>query len=1008
MRKRSAFALALAVVMLCAWPAMGQEQVGAIAGTVTDSEGGVLPGATVEATAVGGGTLVATTDQRGDYRFPRVPPGVYTVTVQLEGFQPAETTGVSVTLGKATSANFELQVGEFTEEILVTGERTQIDTRQSATAVSIAREQIELIPRGRDFSDVVTQAPGVNQEDFLGSGSVSVDGASGAENRFIIDGVEVTDPDQGLQGQGLRADFVEEVQVQSAGYDAEYGGAVGGVINVITKTGTNDYHGTVGVDYEDRDWGGDERATPRQDAAQLCGSNNFLCDLPEDGETTLEPAFSLGGPIARDKAWFFVAYQNSQEEVDRTPLGSSRTFTEDDTRQFFVGNIKGNVGSQFLYRVSANFSPREREGVLPAKDGSTPPEANLGIDTEFPNENYSAYADYVPSNNFYLTGRVGYYMQDTEDKGIDATTRYLFSLSDPSDAGLPTSDPRHRPASFASVPNESFFGTFQDKWERQEAQLAANLFARGAGEHALKAGVQYAEIENNVLEGENGNLFIIRWGLADRFGAGVQGDQGSVEVRSFETVGDGITTENLGFFVQDQWSVLPNLTLNLGVRAEQEKIPNYPVNVPQFGENAIEFDLDDKIAPRVGFAWDVLSDQQWKVYGSYGIYYDITKLAMPRGSFGGDRWISYLYPLNTFDWQTLDSSCHKSTNDINDNPCPGLGTPEQSLDLRAPSNPADSIDPDLKPMEQREIQLGLDHQLSPNVVVGARYVNKELQETIEDIGFRECVGSICQETFIIGNPGKGVVAGDTGLPPQPEAVRDYEAITLSLERRFVDNWSLRAQYTFSELDGNYSGLASSDEFGRSDPNVERYFDALHNGYDQNGNLVTGPLNTDRPNQLKIQGLYRTPWGTVLGLNQQWAEGSPISEEVSYAGVPFFPHGRESEGRLDDVTRTDLQITHPFTLGGRYELELAVNVLNLFDEDTVVRVDTDHYLDDLCDFLGPDCDGSQDFFFANAPFDTDAIMSGAEVNPLYLKPFGTDTVSAFQRPREVRVSATFRF
>lgn len=1011
MRTRSVFVLAL-VAMLCAWPVSGQEQVGSISGQVTDAEGGVLPGATVEATSAGGGTLVSTTDERGNYRFPRVPPGVYTVAAQLEGFQPAETTGASVTLGKTSIVNFELQVGEFTEEILVTGERAQIDTRQSATAVSIAREQLELVPRGRDFSTVVTQAPGVSQEDFLGPDSVSVDGASGAENRFIIDGVEVTNPDSGQQGQGLRADFIEEVQVQTAGYEAEYGGAVGGVINVITKSGTNAFHGTVGVDYEDSSWEGDERPTPRADSAELCGSDTFLCDFSKDDRTQLEPAFSLGGPIAPDQAWFFLAYQRSDEEIDRTPL-DSQTFAQDDTRQFFIGNIKGNVGSQFLYRVGANFSPRERDGILPDQDGSTPAEADLGVTTDFPNENYSAYADYVPSNNFYLTGRLGYYKRNQEDDGLDATVNFNFiSGTSPSDAGLPESDPRNRTADFTSAP--IFTNNFDDTWERQEASLAGNLFVRGAGEHSLKAGVQYAELENNVFISQNGNEFLIRWGTSDRFGAGVEGDTGSVEVRRFETVGDGITSENLGFFLQDQWAVLPNLTLNLGVRAEREEIPNYPVNQAVFGENAIEFDFDDKIAPRVGFAWDILSDQRWKVYGSFGTYYDITKLAMPRGSFGGDRWISYIYPMNTFDWQSLDDSCHVSENDINDNVCPGLGDP-LAINLREPSDPATAIDPDLKPMEQREIQLGLEHQITPNIVLGARYVNKELQETIEDIGFLVCEGGVCSENFITGNPGKGVVGGDPEgpAPPQPEAIRDYEAITLSMERRFVDNWSLRASYTYSDLEGNYSGLASSDEFGRSDPNVERSFDALHNAFNQSGSQEIGPLNTDRPNQVEVQALYRTAWGTVLGLNQRWAEGAPISEEVSYIGVPFFPNGRGNAGRLDDITQTDLQITHPFEIGG-YELELAVNVLNLFDEDTVTRVDTEHYRTDLCTVIGCDRSDAQNDFFARTPMDVNAIMDAAvangdaDLNPLYLRPFGTDTVPAFQRPREVRVGLTFRF
>lgn len=1002
MRTRSVFVLAL-VAMLCAWPVSGQEQVGSISGQVTDAEGGVLPGATVEVSGTGIGTLVATTDERGFYRFPRVPPGVYAVSVSLQSFQPAESTGVNVTLGQATTVDFELQVGEFTEEIVVTGERAQIDVRQSGTAVSIAREQIELIPRGRDFSDVVAQAPGANNETFLGG--ISIDGASGSENRYVIDGIDTTNPDSGVQGQELRADFVEEVQVKSAGYDAEYGGSVGGVINVVTKSGTNEFQGSVGVDYQDSSWSGDERPTPTEDSLVTCGRDDLLCVFDKDDETQLEPAFTLGGPLFRDKAWFFVGYQNSSEEIERSPLGAERTSDREVTRQTFVGNIKGNVGSGFLYRVAANMSPRDEEGVLPARDGSTPAEANLGIDSDLPRESYSAYADFVPSSNFYLSGRAGYYLRDVEDQGLTDTTRFLFNAGSPP---LPESDPRFEPAGFSSVPSDSFNGNLEDKWERLAGSLDANYFVRAGGEHSFKAGVQTENVENNVSTGENGNLYIIRWGAPDRLGLGVQGSLGSVEVRRFRTEGSA-ESENLGLYLQDSWAVLPNLTLNLGVRGEQEKIPNYPVNQPLYGEYAIEFDFDDKVAPRLGFAWDVLSDQRWKVYGSYGTYYDITKLQMPRGSFGADRWISYVYPLETLNWETLDDSCHISTNDFNDNVCPGLG-PSTNIDLRRPSNPAESIDPDLKPMEQREWQIGLEHQLSPNIVLGARFVNKELQETIEDIGFRVFnEDGTSFESFIIGNPGKGVVGGDPPgpLPAQPEAVRDYQGLTLSFDRRFVDNWSVRASYTYSDLTGNYSGLASSDEFGRTDPNVERYFDALHNAFDASGNQVNdGPLNTDRPNQFEVQALYRAPWGTVLGLNQYWGEGAPLSEQVNYIGVEFFPHGRENLGRLDDLTQTDLSITHPFQIG-RYELELNLNVLNLFDEDTVTRVGTDHYREDLCDRM-PGCDGTQEFFFSNTPINVDAIMDGAEVDPFYLRPFGSDTVPAFQRPREVRLGATFRF
>ena len=156
------------------------------------------------------------------------------------------------------------------------------------------------------------------------------------------------------------------------------------------------------------------------------------------------------------------------------------------------------------------------------------------------------------------------------------------------------------------------------------------------------------------------------------------GTYGSLGVRRFRTEG-AADSKNLGFYAQDAWSVLPNLTLNIGVRTEQEKVPNYGAKAdPTLPKNAIEFNYGDKVAPRVGFAWDVLSDQKVKVYGSWGIYYDITKLEMPRGSFGADKWIEYLYPVNTLDWVSLlaAGNCHQSTNVASDNPCPGLGAPE--------------------------------------------------------------------------------------------------------------------------------------------------------------------------------------------------------------------------------------------------------------------------------------------------------------------------------------------
>lgn len=998
---RSRFIRLIAVLILTLpIPVAAQETTAGIAGSVVDASGAIVPGVTIEATSPAIGTVVTTTDSNGQYRFPRLPPGRYVVKASLMSYAPASSTPVDLTLGKIATVNLTLRPAAVRESIVVTAEAPVVDVTQSSTATSISDEQLTLIPKGRDFTSVVAQAAGAADESFLGG--ISIDGASGSENRFVIDGIDTTHPVDGLSGQDLITDFVEEIQVKSAGYAAEFGGAVGGVINAITKTGTNDFDGSVGGYLTDSSWSGDERPTPYE------ADPTLFRTFEKDDEQRLEPLLTVGGPILRDRLWFFVGYSPTLITVDRTPAGSNRTFTQDETRQNFTGNIKGNIGSRFLFKAAANLSPREVEGVLPARDNSTPADANLGITTEYPTSSYSAYADFLPSSNFYVSGRAGQYTIDASTSGVGTAPNIYFRNGT---IPVPPDDPLFRPAGFSSVPFASHSEITTDKWERQSAALDANYFVAAAGQHSFRAGVQLEEIQNTISEGEPSNLITFRWGLPDRFGAGVQGSVGSLGVRRFRFEGNA-QSENMGVYIQDSWQVVPNLTLNLGVRAEQEKVPNYPQNREAgYGQYAIEWDFGDKVAPRLGFAWDVMSNQKWKVYGSWGHYFDIMKLDMPLQSFGGARWIEYLWPVDTTNWPSIVAACSNvSNNDPNVNPCPGLGPPAQTLDLRHPTDPAEAIDPDLQPMESREFQLGSDFQLTPFSVISFRYVNKSLINTIEDIGFLVQVGpNQFEEHYITGNPGKGIVAGDPEgpTPPQPEAVRDYEAIELSYNRLFRGTLSFRAAYTYSELTGNYSGLASSDEFGRVDPNISRDFDALHGKFDAAGRPVIGPLNTDRPHAFGAQALYRAPWNTTLGVNFQWLSGTPVTEEIRYAGVPFQPFGRGNLGRTPNLTKTDLLITQPFEIIGN-TLELSLNILNLFDQQTATQIAAGgntygHYRTDLCTVVNCDRGDSARWFFENVPgMDVRQVMANAAVDPFYLKPV------AWQAPRSVRLGVKYQF
>ena len=491
-------------------------------------------------------------------------------------------------------------------------------------------------------------------------------------------------------------------------------------------------------------------------------------------------------------------------------------------------------------------------------------------------------------------------------------------------------------------------------------------------------------------------LFYVDRSRTNLFGESVRGTYGAYRVFQIATqTVDPISSENSSLFLQDSWRVSDRLTLNLGLRAEEENVPSFAVQ-PGIPTTAIEFGYGDKLAPRLGLAYDVRGDGKWKAYASYGVFYDITKLEMPRGSFGGDKWVDSYYGLETLDFESIISTCHivENSSAVRPEGCPGEFL--FVVDQRHPSNDPENstIDPNLKPMESNEFTLGVEHLIGTNMTVGARYVHKELKRTIEDVGVNiPGLGTV----YYIANPGEGIAQSilGSGFPDQPKAVRDYDGITLTFRKNFSDSWGLNATYTYSQLEGNYSGLSSSDELGRTSPNVNRFFDGLQNSFDQNGNEVLGKLGTDRPHQFKAQLLYSLPWGTFVGVNQRISSGTPMSTQYNVTpGLPFFPNGRGDLGRTDTFTQTDVNLAHTFAFGTNYGFELSLNVTNLFDEDNIVAVNSNGVNQAL-----PLSDGE---FFSG--FDAEQVIADENIprNDLFGMP------NRYQGRRQVRLGAKFTF
>jgi hypothetical protein len=1003
-------ALVLLMALVVALPVLAQEQRASIEGTVTDSSGAVLPGVTVEARSAGGAVVSTVTDGSGVYRFPALRPGTYEVTASLAGFTTQKAPTINVSLGQILRADLSLAPQGVAEELEVTGESPLIDVKQSARQANIRDEYIEKLPKGRDFTTLVTQAPGANNESKLGG--LSIDGASAGENRYVIDGTETTNVQMGNSGKNLIVDFVDEVQVKSSGYTAEYGGTTGGVVNVITKSGSNSFAGDAGFYYtgsalmSDGYYTDNTAAstaptgtipTVRPETLRLVPTNTSQAEYVRyapDDSSRWEPGFSLGGPIVKDRLWYFGGYQPNLLSIDRavtlTVDGSQVSRTRDITDHNATANVTAQVANNLRLRGAFNSSSSIREGLLPAINGTDPVGTLYDITSKFPNYSYSGSADYVVSPKLFLSARAGYFFQDRTDENIPQGPLYRFgSTTNIGMAGVPGD--LQRQAGFQSLPTNS--ETQRDNLNRLDLQADATWYAAFAGQHAFKGGVQVNRIGNDVFFGETGNRVDLRWDQAFR---GQRGQFGYYLVRSnglqpqlgFLRAGE-VHSNTVGLFIQDAWTINNRLTLNLGLRTEKEDLPS-------FNEHpGISFSYGEKLAPRAGLAWNLRGDGRTKVYGSWGIFYDIMKYELPRGSFGGEHWLDYWYTLDTPNWPTLvGSGCGAD--------CPGtliLGP----VDRRHPSNdPADhTVDADIKPMKMQEAVAGFEHELFARVSGTVRYVHKQIDVAIEDIGTLDAQQN---EIYTIGNPGIGqgqyfFVAGTNIRKELPKAVRDYDSVEFAVNRRFADNWGVRVSYLWSRLNGNYSGLSQSDENGRLSPNVGRLFDYPVMSFGENGQPVLGVLATDRTHQFKTQFIYQFPFGTGVGVNQYVASGIPITREAAFIGGNAFPVpylGRNSDGRTPVFSQTNLLLTHELRLGRGNRLQLTMDVQNLFDQDAA----SNRFPTELA--AGQAIDVSEEEFYNGV--NTQQLIQDQHL----VRDARFLMNSAFQEPRSIRFGVKFLF
>ena len=714
------FALLLSVGLT----ARAQEVTGAIQGTVTDPSGAAVTNATIIATSPTLGTPAqVTSDSHGFYRLNALPPGTYTITVEGGGMK-AKATNLQLSAGDLPNLNLKLAAGAETV-INVTDSVAMIDVTQSKVETTIDQTVIQSIPKGRSFQSVLTYAPGVRQEPLQSlaqvngtttpnaagngnnGGSTSrtngfqVDGASDAENIYLMDGVNISNIQGGGLGFNVPFEFARDVSVKSSGIPAEFGGALGGVVNVVPQRGTSEWHGSAYIYFRASGMNANDQCA----ISAVCGlrydpttSLNGRIDQSaqyftgvKDHYRYVDPGFTIGGPLGTDKLRIFgsyaPSYQRTRRTVVSTVVGQAGPHTYYNSTDADYGYARLDYaptsklrlfgGWEYAYIRNVGQIPTTPDSVTGQlnNQASTNP-ANFRSDAGYSNPGsiYSTGLDYTLSSKTLVTARYGYYFTNLHTNGTASGLRYLYSgnalatTATLNGSTIPVAD--QQSDTFANIGGNQ--PTFFNAYKRKELKFDLSHLLTGlAGTHALKGGYAFTNTSNSVKTlydfanvtlyyGQNypvaipGSCNAIQAANAAAFpgfanvASSCRGIYGYFLVHDGTDVLGSDSSNAHGLYVQDDWSVAhTGLTINAGIRLDKEYLPPYAA-----GDPGINFGWGSKIAPRIGGAY-AFAGGKGKIFASYGKFYDILKFSLPQGSFGGNYWHDCAYALDKPDYVNI-------------------------------------------------------------------------------------------------------------------------------------------------------------------------------------------------------------------------------------------------------------------------------------------------------------------------------------------------------------------
>ena len=914
---------------------------GNLAGIVTDSSGAALPGVTVTATgATLQGSRSAVTGAAGDYQLPNLPPGQYRVEYSLAGMNSVVRENVRVALDTTTPLNVQMAMGAVTEAITVTAEAVVVDPTLTTVQQNFGQQHLKYATigtAGRTYQTVLLQAPGV-----AGGSNPNVLGANLGQNNYMLDGVNTTDPVTHTFGSNLPFDAVQEISIQTLGKDAEYGRAIGGVVNVVTKTGGNEFSGTF-----------DARIT-NEDLAE--SGDHFDADTQNYQE--FKPAATLGGPISRDKIWFFVSAERPDNA--RTPpqrpganwIAGDRTFKGWNS----LGKITATPAANhtLAFRFTDN-----RADVGNASDSSfVRPEADRLQVQE--STIYNLGYDAIINPQWLATVQVGIRRGFLESKPMngDINTVGVQNLT----TGI----------------NWNAFTNWQggDR-NRDELIASTTYFWNGMGSHTFKVGLNYDQSEfisfNNVTGRGINQAQFCRPEFGQPAGAtcgalqlNLGGDANNIGNPAQLNVSTVLPTETTGsdlqaYYIQDEWHPISPVTLRLGLRYETIQFETPNTDAPEL----------DKLQPRIGAAWDIFNNSNTVLHGFWGEVMDDNGLTLSSFLSTLGTVTSFFVPDGAGGWAFAGAAGGASGNDF---------------------------DPELSATYGVEMNLGVTQRIWTNTSLDLTYVQRETKDIFED----SCEPVECAFFWMTNNP--------NGLTDQLKS--EYNGIIAKIESRPFSWLSGLVSYTYSESEGSieYTQNAGTDFDVAPEHHINRFGylsdDARHR-YKASG-FIRAPWGTTfGVDYLYRSGLPVNATATITSscngnprvvLDQAVPCGGPATRThlgPGYGQLFLEPRGSD---RTDDLQQLDMQVLHEFNFG-KVRAGLVASVFNVLNSETALTIGSS------IGNYGP-CLATSRFCVDNPAFGTVENRTSHQRLGSNSTTFGQETT--WQRPRRYEVGVRFEF